>query len=145
MKRVSNDASSSRAAPVIGFEDEPQRSGELCVFEVFGDALAEGSAAVGAGTHPFRDPDLLEDFEAPRLPVDVREFHTYAVDWRPDGATFLVDGRPFRTVAVTPRYPLQSMVAVFDFPLRGHPGDAAHVPRLVVDEVRGWPLRAGGP
>jgi hypothetical protein len=130
---------------LVGFEDEPQRSGELCVFEVFGDALGDQSAAVGAGTHPFRDPDLVEDFAAPRLPIDVREFHTYAVEWRPDGATFLVDGQPFRSVAVTPRYPLQSMVAVFDFPDRGRPGDAPHVPRLVVDEVRGWPLDVGGP
>jgi len=124
---------------LVGFEDEPHRSGELCVFEVFGDALRAGSAAVGAGTHPFRDPDLVEDFAAPRLPIDVREFHTYAVDWVGGGATFLVDGEPFRTVEVTPGYPLQSMVAVFDFPQRGGPAAAAHVPRLVVDHVRAQP------
>jgi hypothetical protein len=123
---------------LVGFEDRPDRSGELCVWEVFGDALTPGSAAVGCGTHPFRDPDLPEDFVAPRVDVDVREFHTYAVDWRRSGATFLVDEVPIRSVPVTPRYPLQSMIAVFDFPEKGSPDEPDHVPELVVDHVRAW-------
>ena len=39
---------------LIGLEDEPHRSGEICVFEVFGDA----PRAIGSGIHPFRDPEL---------------------------------------------------------------------------------------
>jgi hypothetical protein len=135
--RMSLTERSMAAWWLVGFEDEPHRSGELCVFEVFGDALGPGSACVGAGTHPFRDPDLPEDFAAPRLTVDVADWHTYAVDWRDGRATFLVDGTPFRSVGVTPQYPLQSMVAVFDFPERGKPGGATPVPELVVDRVRG--------
>src|SRR3954463_5204729 len=50
---------SMAAVWMVGLEDEPNRSSEICIFEVFGDALeAEGaaaSAAVGMGVHPFRD------------------------------------------------------------------------------------------
>lgn len=134
--RMSLGPRSMAAWWLVGFEDRPERSGELCVWEIFGDALTTSSAAVGCGTHPFRDPELPEDFDAPRVDVDVREFHTYAVDWRDGSATFLVDEAPVRSVPVTPAYPVQSMVAVFDFPDRGP--DTGHVPELVVDHVRGY-------
>jgi len=127
---------------LVGFEDRPERSAELCVAEVFGDALGPGddgrpTAAVGMGTHPFRDPRMVEDFAAPRLAIDVTEFHTYAVDWRPDGAAFSVDGDPVRAVPVVPDYPMQTMLAVFDFPDRAVPGAPYVVPELVVDVIRG--------
>jgi hypothetical protein len=129
---------------LVGLEDVPERCGELCVMEVFGDAVdpVEG-AAVGAGTHPFRDPRLVEDFAAPRPGIDVADWHTYAVDWRPDGAAFAVDGRVVREVAVTPDYPVQAMLAVFDFPGKAVPGEPYVVPELVVDRIGGWPASSG--
>jgi hypothetical protein len=123
---------------LVGLEDSPERCGELCVMEVFGDAVdPDLGAAVGAGVHPFRDPRLVDDFAAPRPGIDVAEWHTYAVDWRPDGAAFSVDGQVVREVALTPDYPLQSMVAVFDFPEKAVPGEPYVVPELVVDSFRG--------
>ena len=141
--RMTLTARSMAAWWLVGFEDRPERSAEICVAEVFGDAVrvdddGRASAAVGMGTHPFRDPRVVEDFAAPRLALDVAEFHTYAVDWRPDGAVFSVDGSPVRSVAVTPDYPVQSMLAVFDFPERAVPGEPYVVPELVVDVVRGY-------
>ncbi len=129
---------------LVGLEDVPERCGELCVMEVFGDAVdpVEG-AAVGAGTHPFRDPRLVEDFAAPRPGIDVADWHTYAVDWRPDGAAFAVDGQVVREVAVTPDYPVQAMLAVFDFPGKAVPGEPYVVPELVVDRIGGWPASSG--
>ena len=117
----------------------PERSGEICVTEMFGDAVEPGrSTAVGMGLKAFKDPDLTEDFEAVRLPIDVADFHTYAVDWAPEQATFLVDGEPIRSCPRPPSYPMQMMIAVFDFPERstGHDDDA--VPELVVDYLRGY-------
>ena len=125
---------------LVGLEDSPERCGELCVMEVFGDAVDPAAgAAVGMGVHPFRDPRLVDDFAAPRPGIDVAGWHTYAVDWRPDGATFSVDGQVVREVALTPDYPLQSMVAVFDFPEKAVPGEPYVVPELVVDSFRGEP------
>ena len=106
---------------MVGLEDEPDRCGEICVFEVFGDALATGSdgptAAVGMGVHPFRDPALRDD-------------------WRPGRIDFLVDGEHVKTVHQAPAYPMQMMVAVFDFPAKAAAAPPDHVPLLAVDRVR---------
>nr|WP_245899522.1 glycoside hydrolase family 16 protein [Geodermatophilus normandii] len=51
---------------LVGLEDSPERCGELCVVEVFGDAVDPvAGAALGMGVHPFRDPRLVDDFAAP--------------------------------------------------------------------------------
>jgi Glycosyl hydrolases family 16 len=133
---------SMAAVWVVGVEDEPGRSAEICVFEVFGDALAIGedggrTAAIGMGVHPFRDPAIADDFAAERVALDVSEAHVYAADWRPDGIDFLVDEAVVRSVAQAPDYPMQMMVAVFDFPERAAGAPADHVPLLAVDRVRG--------
>lgn len=123
---------------MVGLEDEPERCAEICVMEVFGDAVVPGaSAAVGMGLHAFRDPAVREDFAAPRLDVDVAVPHVYAVRWTRDEAVFSVDGTVVRRCDGPPAYPLQLMLAVFDFPDRAQPGDDV-VPELVVEHVRGW-------
>jgi hypothetical protein len=124
---------------LVGIEDEPSRSGEICLFEVFGDAIAPDgrSAEVGGGVHPFRDPALTEDFEAPWREVDVRDFHVYGADWHPDRVDLLVDSRVVRSVDQSPAYPMQMMIAVFDFPDRAQAGQPPHTPRLDVAWVRG--------
>jgi hypothetical protein len=122
---------------LVGPEDQPQRSAEILVAEIFGDAVEVGeSAAVGMGLRAFRDPAVIGDFEAVRLPIDVADFHTYAVDWTADKADFLVDGELVRTCPRPPAYPVQLMLAVFDFPEKSDGTDAADVPAFIVDHVR---------
>ena len=131
---------SMAAVWMVGLENEPSRSAEICIFEVFGDALSiedgEPTAAVGMGVHPFRDPSITDDFAAPRVAIDVTEFHMYAADWRPGQVDFLVDGGHVRTVHQAPDYPMQMMVAVFDFPNKADAAPADHVPLLALDYVR---------
>lgn len=134
---------SMAAVWLSGFEDDPGqlRCGEVCVFEIFGRSVAthaDGpSAEVGVGIKPFRDPDLAPDFAAPRLRLDVRESHEYAVDWDADQALFRLDGAVIRRCARPPTYPLQLMVAVFDFPEWSVGEDDHLVPRLVVEQITG--------
>jgi hypothetical protein len=136
--RAELTARSMAAWWMVGLEDVPERCAEICVFEVFGDAVEPGtSAAVGMGLHAFRDPDTPEDFAAVRLPIDVAAFHTYAVDWTAERAEFSVDGAVVRSCPSPPAYPMQMMVAVFDFPGRSTGADDDAVPRLVVDHLRG--------
>jgi hypothetical protein len=101
-----------------GIEDEPDRSGEICIAEIFGDAVTPGGAGVGMGIKAFRDPALREDFEAVPLPITVADEHTYGVEWRDGTVAFDVDGAPVRRVDQAPDYPAQLMIAVFDFPDR---------------------------
>jgi hypothetical protein len=122
---------------MVGLEDRPERCAEICVMEVFGNALQPGSAAVGMGLHSFRDPSVPEDFEAVRLRLDVAEFHTYAVEWTAEQAEFFVDDQPVRRCADPPDYPMQLMLAVFDFPEWSTGSDDHLVPSFTVDYVRG--------
>jgi hypothetical protein len=131
---------------MVGLEDRPERSAEILIFEVFGDALSSEdggrpSAAVGMGTRRFRDPAMTGDFEAPRLDIDVTRFHDYAAEWRPGRVDILVDGERVKTVHEAPDYPMQMMVALFDFPDKVDSAPRDHVPELAVDRVRGGPLR----
>ena len=93
--RMVLDARSMASVWMVGVEDIPQRSGEICVFEVFGAAkgIDDGdrpTAAVGTGIHPFRDPSLVDGFGTTELDIDVTEFHTYSADWRPGRVDFLL-------------------------------------------------------
>lgn len=120
-----------------GIEDRPERSGEICVAEIFGDAVRDGVAEVGMGVHRFRDPALREEFGTEPLRLEVATDHTYGVDWRPGSLAFSVDGRVVRELAQAPDYPVQVMIGVFDFPAKD-PGDAS-VPELVVSRFTGRP------
>jgi hypothetical protein len=135
---------SMAAVWMVGLEDEPTRCAEICIFEVFGDALqVEGgrpTAAVGMGVHPFRDPAITDEFAAPRVAIDVAEPHVYAAEWRPGRVDFLIDDEHVKTVHQAPDYPMQMMIAVFDFPAKAASAEQPeHVPQLAVDYVRGGP------
>lgn len=119
---------------MIGIEDVPEHSAEICVCEVFGAETDEGSALVGMGVHPFGDPSITDDFEKVRVDVDVREPHDYAAEWTPEGVSFFVDGTRVKQVAQSPAYPMQLMLGIYDF----GDGSRASVPEMVVHHVRGY-------
>ncbi len=120
---------------MTGFEDEPERCGEVCVFEVFGDTVTPSGAGVGAGVHAFRDPALREDFAVTPVALDLREWHDFAVSMTPEGCTWSVDGQVLRTSDQLPSYPLQLFVGVFDFPDRDDGTLGQHEPWLEVDSI----------
>jgi hypothetical protein len=127
------------SAWMVGLEDAPERCGEICLMEVFGNTVADGRVAVGQGIHPFRDPALREDFSAPLRDLDISEEHTYAVDWSPDRVEFSIDGIGTRVSHQAPDYPMLLFLAVFDFP----DGTVRPTPHLRVREVAGTGLGPG--
>ncbi len=58
--------------------------------------------------------------------------------------TFAVDGGVVRRCPRPPDYPMQAMVAVFDFPARSGGADDQLVPELVVDRLAWSPLGETG-
>ena len=80
-RRATDDPDAMVALWMIGYEDRPERSAEICVCEIFGRDVADGAADVGMGVHPFGDPAIVDDFEQVRVPIDVRELHEYAAEW----------------------------------------------------------------
>jgi hypothetical protein len=120
-----------------GFEEDPDQGGEICLVEVFGDSVADGGVEVGVGVKQLHDPRLVHDFVQPRLAIDVREPHTYAVRWDADAAAFSVDGEVVHLTTRPPSYPMQAMLAVFDFPDRSVGSDEQLVPSMAIDWVSG--------
>ena len=135
-----DDPRSMVALWLIGYGDEPERSGEICVCEIFGREIEAGSALVGMGVHPFGDPKLVDEFEKVRVPVDVRDFHVYAAEWTPADVTFFVDGEPVKHVGQSPDYPLQLMLDIYEFPAEEGEPAGTYPKEFVVDYVRGYRL-----
>jgi hypothetical protein len=136
-----DDPSCMVALWMIGYEDEPHRSAEICICEIFGRTVTPTSAAIGMGLHPFGDPTIRDEFAAEILPIDAREFHVYAAEWTPRRVAFFVDDRLIKTVEQSPRYPMQFMLGIYAFP------DAApatpYPKQFVIDYFRGYrPLDA---
>jgi hypothetical protein len=142
--RVSDDPLTMAALWMIGYEDEPDRSAEICVCEIFGRDVRPDAAAIGMGVHPFGDPAIVDEFSVETVPIDARELHVYAAEWTPESVSFSVDGRLVKTVGQSPAYPMQLMLGIYEF--RGDdadsPGERVYPKELVVDYVRGYRRRS---
>jgi hypothetical protein len=131
------DPQSMVALWMIGFEDAPHRSAEICIFEIFGSDVHEDHAVVGVGVHPFGDPDILDDFRKVRLGGDATEFHTYSVEWLPNLVRFFIDDELVAQQDQSPDYPMQLMLNVYEF--SRHDEAATPYPKeFLVDWVRGF-------
>jgi glycosyl hydrolase family 16 len=140
--KASDDPRTMVALWMIGYEDEPERSAEICICEIFGREVGADHALVGMGLHPFGDPRIVDDFSTVSVPIDVREFHVYAAEWTPDGVVFFVDDEPVRTADQSPAYPMQLMLGLYEFPPEGDEPARPYPKEFVVDYVRGYGLTA---
>ena len=128
---------------MIGYEDVPERSAEICVCEIFGSQVRPDGALVGMGVHPFGDPGISDEFEKVEVGVDVRDVHVYTAEWTPEYVAFYVDGTRRKVVRQSPSYPMQLMLGIYEF---GGPHAADRYPKeFVVDDVRGYRPAAAGP
>ena len=127
--RAIRDPASMVAFWLLGTEERPDESGEICVAEIFGPRPGE-PWTVGVGVHPHRDPRIVDDFSVIEIPHDLADLHEYAVDWEPGRLAFSVDGHPVKPVDQSIDYPVQLMLSVFDFPDRAVPDSTIGYPRI---------------
>jgi hypothetical protein len=129
---------------MIGYEDEPNRSAEICICEIFGRDVEATRAAIGMGLHPFGDLTIIDEFAPVPVPIDAREFHIYAAEWTPEYVAFFVDHRLVKVVEQAPRYPMQFMLGIYEFPEPGQssPSTRSYPKQFVIDYFRGY--RPGG-
>ncbi len=123
---------------MIGYEDEPERSAEICICEIFGRDVGEHETKIGMGVHPFGDPAIVDEFSTETVGIDARRFHVYAADWTTEGIAFLVDGQVVKTVEQSPAYPMQLMLGIYEFSDENASPAAAYPKLFVVDYVRGY-------
>ena len=114
--RVTDDPSSMCALWMIGVEDRPDRSAEICVAEIFGRDVGPDRAGIGMGVHPFGDPRITDEFARQPVAVDATDFHVYGVEWTPDHVAFFVDDVLVTVVRQSPAYPMQFMLGIYAFP-----------------------------
>lgn len=127
---------------LIGFEDEPHQSGEITLFELFGNQISDTDSEVRYGIKPIHDPDLQSEFFHDSLPINTTEFHIYAMEWTPTHVDFYVDNEKCQTVQQSPNYPMQFMLNIYDLPQ----DDDLQVPypcQCVVDYIRGYQPLSG--
>ena len=114
------------------------RNGEIDVFETF----FKSPGVLEPKVHPWNDPNLEEWSGRAELngsPEDyVNSFHTYAMDWRPEGITFYVDGTKVAENMESPQYRMCMILSMYinsDF--SGWDGPENHDPiEWLIDYVR---------
>lgn len=99
---------------MIGFEDVPEHSGEIAMFELFGDPMSATTAEIRYGVHPWGDETLEDDYFHETLSINAADYHIYAVEWAPTHIDFYVDNVKQRTVEQAVAYPMQFMIGVYD-------------------------------
>jgi hypothetical protein len=130
---------------MIGYEDRPERSAEICVCEIFGRNVTADRAGVGMGLHPFGDPAVRDEFLVEELAIDARRFHVYAAEWTPEYVAFFVDHRLVKLAEQSPAYPMQLMLGLYEFPDQAQAARTArpYPKEFVVDYLRGYRPAAG--
>lgn len=124
---------------LVGFEhDSPQQSGEVCIAELFGDAIGSGGSKVRLGIKAHNDPKLQDDMADVALDIDASEEHVYAAEWDARRARFFVDDVLVRTVDQGLDYPLQLMVDLFEFPGSGRRDPGRYPKSACVRGIRGY-------
>ncbi|MEO1288206.1 MAG: glycoside hydrolase family 16 protein, partial [Chloroflexota bacterium] len=122
---------------LIGTETQAHQSGEITVFEVFGNQMTDHDAEVRYGIKPIHDPQLEPEFFHDRLAIDTTDFHLYAIEWTPTQVDFYIDNEKRQTVNQSPNYPMQFMLNIYDLPIEDTL-DAPYPREFVVDYVRGY-------
>jgi hypothetical protein len=119
---------------MIGYEDEPERCGEINMFEIFGKDVSSESARVGYGIRPWKDPKLTDEFSQALVDIDATKFHVYAHEWTPDYVDFFVDGQKIGRNEQSPNYPMQIMLSIYELPGAGE--STTYPQEFAIDYVR---------
>lgn len=124
---------------MIGFEENPAHSAEICVVEIKGENVNAGSTKIGYGIRQFKDPDLKDCFFEDEMNIDIAEFHIYAAEWRPGYVDFFIDHQHIRRIEQSPNYPMQFMLGIYEVPMEvTDEKDRLYPKTFVVDYVKAW-------
>ncbi len=99
---------------MIGYEDFPERSAEICLFELLGNEASETTSYVRYGVHPWADPTIHEEFFVDAFNMDSTQFHIYGVEWKPTQIDFFIDNVMIKTIHQSPQYPMQFIFGIFE-------------------------------
>jgi Glycosyl hydrolases family 16 len=116
----------------------PDETGEVCVVELYGDAVGRERSRVRTGVKAHQDPRLREDVVDVWLDLDATAPHTYAATWGAHRTCFYVDDRLVHASHQGMDYPQQLMVDLFEFPPDGERQPSRYPKSAEVLSVRGY-------
>lgn len=128
---------------MIGYEDEPEKSGEIAIFELVGSEAGSESSVVRYGIHPWGDAKLVDEYYVDTFAIDTTCYHIYAVEWTPTQVDFFIDNIKVRSVAQSPQYPMQFMLNIYEHPFEGawtgvYDPAAPYPKRFTIDYFRAY-------
>jgi hypothetical protein len=143
--KAAKTATNHVALWMIGYEDRPERSAEICICEIMGAYVTPTSSRIGYGVHPWSDPNINDEFYEDFLELDANDFHIYAAEWCPTGIDFYIDNQRIKTIEQSPRYPMQFMLGIYELPNEDaeQPSrDASYPKEFIIDYFRAYqPVR----
>ena len=135
---------------MIGYEDSPEKSGEIAIMEIMGKHVSSQGSRVGYGVHPWSDPILMDEFYEERIDRDATGYHIYAAEWTPTHIDFFVDNRKIRTINQPPTYEMQFMLGIYERPRQADGTEifdesTSYPKKFIVDYVRAYQPVGGYP
>jgi hypothetical protein len=133
---------------MIGYEDRPERSSEIAMFELAGVQTHSSKSRMRYGVHPWGDPTMRDEFYEDEFAIDTARFHIYALEWTPSYIDFFVDNIKIRTLHQSPQYPMQFMLGIYELPFdsiwTGTPDPNAPYPKeFTIDYFRAYQPNKG--
>ncbi len=128
---------------LIGYEDSPEKSAEITMFEIVGVRAGETASTIGYGVRQWADPAMQNEFYEEPFPINAARFHIYGMEWTPTHIDFYLDNHKIKTIYQSPSYPMQFMLNLYefrydtDFTGRYDPTDA-YPKRFEIDYLRGY-------
>ena len=104
---------------MIGYEDTPEKSGEICIFELVGALAGKYESRVRFGVHPWKDTSLVDEFYEEAYGINTAAFHVYGLEWTKSHIDFYIDNIKIKTIHQSPSYPMQFMLSLYEHPFAG--------------------------
>jgi len=128
---------------MIGYEDSPERSGEIAICELVGSHTSSTSSGVRFGVHPWGDQNITDEFYEEFLNMDTAQYHIYGLEWTLTHLDFYVDNVKTKTIYQSPKYPMQFMVGIYEHPFEGawtgnYDPSAPYPKKFTVDYFRAY-------
>ncbi|WP_369069716.1 hypothetical protein [Kineococcus terrestris] len=99
---------------LVGTEHLDERdSGEVCLFEIDGEAVADSATTARTGVKAHHDPRLVTDVREVVVPVGAGTAHTWSARWDGGGVVVACEDEVVLTSPQVLRYPLQLVVSLF--------------------------------
>jgi hypothetical protein len=130
---------------MIGFEERPEQSAEICICEMMGHQMTSQTAQIGYGLHPFKDGSITDEFYQDPMTINAANYHIYAAEWTPTHVDFFIDNVKTKTIRQSPGYPMQLMLGIYEIPdqLTLDSQETSWPKTLEVDYVRGYQPMTG--